>query len=53
MLATVRRFIVADVSSVDVSGMLALAGAILSLGIVYWLVANNGVGDHSVKPPLS
>jgi uncharacterized membrane protein (DUF373 family) len=51
MLATVRRFIVADISSVDVSGMLALAGAILSLGIVYWLVANNGAGNHDVKPP--
>jgi len=51
MLATVRRFIVADISSVDVSGMLSLAAAILSLGIVYWLVANNGAGNREAKPP--
>ncbi|AQU89033.1 hypothetical protein B0W47_10815 [Komagataeibacter nataicola] len=38
MLATVRKFIVIDLKEVDVMELLALSAAVLSLGIVYWLV---------------
>ncbi|GAB3588716.1 phosphate-starvation-inducible PsiE family protein [Acetobacter peroxydans] len=41
MMATVRKFIVLDLSGVDVMGVLALSAAILSLGIVYWLVRSS------------
>jgi len=35
MLATVRKFIVLDLASVDAPELLAVAGAILALGLVY------------------
>jgi uncharacterized membrane protein (DUF373 family) len=38
MLAMVRRFIVVDVTAVAADELLALAAAILALGIVHWLV---------------
>ncbi|MCP1217276.1 phosphate-starvation-inducible PsiE family protein [Acetobacter orientalis] len=38
MMATVRKFIVLDLSGVDVMEVLALSAAILALGSVYWLV---------------
>ena len=38
MLATLRKFIVLDLKEVNVMEMLAVAAAILALGIVYWLV---------------
>ena len=38
MLAMVRRFIVIDVNAVAADELLALAAAILALGIVHWLV---------------
>ncbi len=38
MLAMVRRFIVVDVDAVSANELLALAAAILALGIVHWLV---------------
>ena len=38
MLATVRKFIVIDLKEVNVMELLSLSAAILSLGIVYWLV---------------
>ena len=41
MMATVRKFIVLDLSGVDVMEVLALSAAILTLGIVYWLVRGN------------
>jgi uncharacterized membrane protein (DUF373 family) len=41
MMATVRKFIVLDLSGVDVMEVLALSAAILALGIVYWLVRGN------------
>ncbi|MGY8606023.1 phosphate-starvation-inducible PsiE family protein [Gluconobacter cerinus] len=41
MMATVRKFIVLDLSGVDVMEVLALSAAILALGIVYWLVRSN------------
>lgn len=37
-MATVRKFIVLDLSGVDVMEVLALSAAILALGSVYWLV---------------
>ena len=45
MLATVRKFIVLDISTIDVPGLLALAGSILALGIVYWLVSQSRDAD--------
>ena len=38
MLATVRKFIVIDLGAVHAVELLAIAGAILALGVVYWLV---------------
>ena len=38
MLATVRKFIVLDLATVDAPELFAIAAAILALGIVYWLV---------------
>jgi uncharacterized membrane protein (DUF373 family) len=54
MLATLRKFIVLDLKEINVLEMLAVAAAILALGIVYWLVRdqeNRGralVVDHSI-----
>jgi uncharacterized membrane protein (DUF373 family) len=38
LLAVVRKLIILDLSSTDAFHLLALAGAILALGAVYWLV---------------
>lgn len=38
LLATLRKFIVLDLKAINVLEMLAVAAAILALGIVYWLV---------------
>ncbi len=38
MLATVRKFIVLDLGTVDALELFAIAAAVLSLGVVYWLV---------------
>ena len=38
MLAVVRRFIIINVNAVATDELLALAAAILALGIVHWLV---------------
>jgi len=38
LLATLRKFIVLDLKEINVMEMLAVAAAILALGIVYWLV---------------
>jgi uncharacterized membrane protein (DUF373 family) len=38
LLAVVRKLIILDLSSTDALHLLALAGAILALGGVYWLV---------------
>ncbi len=48
MLATVRKFIVLDLASVDAPELLAVAAAILALGIVYWLVRDQ---DRKVVTP--
>jgi len=39
MLATIRRFIIADISDVEVLGMLGMSIGILSLGVVYYIVS--------------
>ena len=41
MLATVRKFIVLDLASVEPAELLAIAAAILALGVVYWLVRDS------------
>ncbi|TLU73616.1 hypothetical protein FE263_07390 [Lichenicoccus roseus] len=38
MLATVRKFIVLDLGTVNALELFAIAAAVLSLGVVYWLV---------------
>lgn len=38
MLATLRKFIILDLKEINVGETIAVAGAILALGIVYWLV---------------
>lgn len=38
MLAVVRKFIILDLGQTDPMKLLALGGAMLALGIVYWLV---------------
>ena len=53
MLATVRKFIVLDLASVDAPELLAVAGAILALGIVYWLVRDQDRKTAAVKPPAA
>ena len=47
MLATLRKFIVLDLKEINVLEMLAVAAAILALGIVYWLVRDQ---DNKGKP---
>ena len=47
MLATLRKFIVLDLKEINVLEMLAVAAAILALGIVYWLVRDQ---DNRGKP---
>ncbi|GBQ83365.1 phosphate-starvation-inducible PsiE family protein [Asaia krungthepensis] len=44
MMATVRKFIVLDLSSVDVLQVLALSASVLALGICYWLVRSRKPG---------
>lgn len=38
LLATLRKFIVLDLKEIDVGETIAVAAAILALGLVYWLV---------------
>jgi uncharacterized membrane protein (DUF373 family) len=38
MLATLRKFIVLDLKEINVGETIAVAAAILALGLVYWLV---------------
>ncbi|MBW4023903.1 MAG: phosphate-starvation-inducible PsiE family protein [Proteobacteria bacterium] len=47
LLATLRKFIVLDLKAINVLEMLAVAAAILALGIVYWLVRDQ---DNRTKP---
>lgn len=41
MLAVIRKFIVIDLDAQENSTLLALAGVVLALGIVYWLVQDS------------
>jgi uncharacterized membrane protein (DUF373 family) len=45
MMASVRRFIVADLADIEIIGMLGMAAVFLSLGIVYWLVSHSPATD--------
>jgi uncharacterized membrane protein (DUF373 family) len=40
LLAVVRKLIIVDTSSTDLSHLFGLAAAILALGVVYWLVCD-------------
>lgn len=46
MLATIRKFIVLDLKSVDALELFAVAAAVLALGIVYWLVRDQDRETH-------
>jgi uncharacterized membrane protein (DUF373 family) len=48
MLATLRKFIVLDLKEINVLEMLAVAAAILALGIVYWLVRDQETRGKSL-----
>ena len=48
MLAMVRKFIIIDLGTADAMEIFALAAAILSLGLVYWLVREQ---DRRVTKP--
>ncbi len=50
MLATVRRLIVLDIKEFDIGETLATAGAILALGIVYWLVRDQDLRIRAASP---
>lgn len=47
LLATLRKFIVLDLKEINVLEMLAVAAAILALGIVHWLVRDQ---ENRAKP---
>ena len=51
LLATVRRLIVLDLREFDVGETLATAGAILALGLVYWLVRDQDARFAGKGPP--
>lgn len=52
MLAMVRKFIIIDLGATDAMEIFALAAAILTLGVVYWLVREQDqrVGDNGPTP---
>jgi uncharacterized membrane protein (DUF373 family) len=50
MLATLRKFIVLDLKEINVLEMLAVAAAILALGIVYWLVRDQDTRGKVLSP---
>ena len=52
MLATVRRLIVLDLKQIDIGETLATAGAILALGIVYWLVRDQDLRIRSATAAI-
>ena len=53
MLATLRKFIVLDLKEINVMEMLAVAAAILALGIVYWLVRDQETRSRLLTPGSS
>jgi uncharacterized membrane protein (DUF373 family) len=50
LLALVRRFIILDLYQTTPSVIAALAGAALALGIVFWLVSDNGPPQEDEVP---
>ena len=50
LLALVRRFIILDLYQTTPTVIAALAGAALALGIVFWLVSNNGPPQEDEVP---
>ena len=52
LLATVRRLIVLDIKQIDIGETLATAGAILALGIVYWLVRDQDLRIRSATEAI-
>ncbi len=50
MLAMVRKFIILDIGEAQSGELIALSAAILSLGIVYWLVRDQDRRLHAEEP---
>jgi uncharacterized membrane protein (DUF373 family) len=50
MLATLRKFILLDLREVQVGETVAVAGAILALGVVFWLVRDNDQPPATTSP---
>ena len=53
MLAMVRKFIILDLGSADTTELFGLSAAILSLGVVYWLVRDQNQRLAGKAPTLS
>jgi uncharacterized membrane protein (DUF373 family) len=51
MLATLRKFILLDLREIQVGETAAVAGAILALGVVFWLVRDNDQSPGTTSPP--
>ncbi|WP_342629966.1 phosphate-starvation-inducible PsiE family protein [Nguyenibacter vanlangensis] len=49
LLATVRKFIVADLQQVNAMDLFALSGAVLSLGSVYYLIRRSDTPPQGAK----
>lgn len=53
LLATLRKFIVLDLKEVNVAETIAVAAAILALGLVYWLVRDQDQRAAQIVKPDS
>ncbi|TQF77536.1 protein PsiE [Elioraea sp. Yellowstone] len=51
MLAIVRKLIILDLAKTEAATVLALAAAILALGVVYWLVRDQDRRDQPAHRP--
>jgi uncharacterized membrane protein (DUF373 family) len=50
LLAICRKVIILDLTETDALHILALAAAILALGIVYWLVGESPISASARRP---
>jgi uncharacterized membrane protein (DUF373 family) len=51
MLAIVRKLIILDLSQTDPGQVFALAGAVLALGVVHWLVRDQDRHERASSAP--
>jgi uncharacterized membrane protein (DUF373 family) len=48
LLAIVRKLIILDLANTDATQLFALAAAILTLGVVYWLIREQDWRERAV-----